>query len=219
MQVSNGGIASIMTSSRYTTSKMRLYSPQNERLYLNSTERFAFQKAAERLAPEMMSFCLTLLHTGCRISEALEARAGSVDLGAGVMIIRTLKRRSDQVMREVPIPISLMETLKETQGIPSLNNAALLWERNGAAVNRSTAYRWIKHAMTTAGIKGPQASPKGLRHAYGVHAIRSGVPLPMLQKWMGHASMETTAIYTNAIGADERYIAEWMWSKTAPFHK
>lgn len=33
------------------------------------------------------------------------------------------------------------------------------------------------------------------------------VPLNMLRKWMGHASIETTAIYANAVGAEEQQIA------------
>jgi len=33
----------------------------------------------------------------------------------------------------------------------------------------------------------------------------------MMQKWMGHASMETTAIYANALGREERKIASKLW--------
>ncbi len=65
--------------------------------------------------------------------------------------------------------------------------------------------------MAKAEICGNQACPKGLRHGYGVEAIRSGVPLNLLQKWMGHASMTTTAIYANASGAEELAIADRMW--------
>ena len=65
--------------------------------------------------------------------------------------------------------------------------------------------------MKEAEITGPQACPKGLRHGFGIHAIRSGIQLNMLQKWMGHSSIETTAIYTNAIGPEEMELAERMW--------
>jgi integrase len=33
----------------------------------------------------------------------------------------------------------------------------------------------------------------------------------MLQKWMGHANMQITAIYANALGEEERAIAAKMW--------
>jgi integrase len=59
---------------------------------------------------------------------------------------------------------------------------------------------------------GPHATPKGLRHGFGIHAIRSGVPLNLVQRWLGHSSMTTTAIYLQAIGDEERTIAARMWS-------
>ena len=65
--------------------------------------------------------------------------------------------------------------------------------------------------MKEAGISGPQATPKGLRHGYGVHAIQSGIPLNLLQRWMGHTDISTTAIYANALGPEEREIATRMW--------
>jgi len=65
--------------------------------------------------------------------------------------------------------------------------------------------------MEQADIGGVHATAKGLRHGYGIHAIRSGIQLHMLQKWMGHASMTTTAIYANAIGKEELDLADQMW--------
>ncbi|MEE8585673.1 MAG: hypothetical protein V3T83_12570 [Acidobacteriota bacterium] len=38
-----------------------------------------------------------------------------------------------------------------------------------------------------------------------------GVPLHMLRKWMGHAKIETTAIYADAIGEEQRELAARMW--------
>jgi integrase/recombinase XerD len=68
-----------------------------------------------------------------------------------------------------------------------------------------TAWRQVTAVMQAADIPaGPHRSPKGLRHGFGVHAISSGVPLNMLSKWMGHATLEVTAIYANALGAEEQ---------------
>ena len=66
--------------------------------------------------------------------------------------------------------------------------------------------------MRQAGIPaGPHATPKGLRHSFGLHAIRSGVPLNLVQRWLGHARIETTAIYASAIGDEERNLARRAW--------
>ena len=71
--------------------------------------------------------------------------------------------------------------------------------------------RIIKATMARAGIAGPMACPKGLRHGFGIKAVTSEVPLNMTQKWLGHSRIATTAIYTNATGPEEKQIAERMW--------
>ena len=111
-------------------------------------------------------------------------------------------------MREVPVPAPLMVELHSLAG--SLGDHPL-WQCRGRPLHRSTGYRWVKLAMAEAEIVGAQASPKGLRHGYGVHAIASGVQLNMLSKWMGHAALSTTAIYANASGREELAIADRMW--------
>lgn len=71
----------------------------------------------------------------------------------------------------------------------------------------------MKRVLSVAGVDGGgcHACPKGLRHAFGVNAVQTDVPLNMLQKWLGHANINTTTIYTDAMGAEEREIAQRMW--------
>ena len=71
----------------------------------------------------------------------------------------------------------------------------------------------MKEALAVAGIEGIQASPKGLRHALGVAAVGRGIPLNMVQRWLGHAQLTTTAIYAEAVGEEERAIAARMWAR------
>ena len=46
---------------------------------------------------------------------------------------------------------------------------------------------------------------------FGDGKVVGRVPLNMLSKWMGHATLEVTAIYANALGAEEQGIAARMW--------
>jgi hypothetical protein len=39
------------------------------------------------------------------------------------------------------------------------------------------------------------------------------VPLNMVSKWMGHAKLETTAIYCNAVGEEQQTLAARMWTR------
>jgi site-specific recombinase XerD len=78
---------------------------------------------------------------------------------------------------------------------------------------RFRGWQLLKVVMRDASIaEGPHMTAKGLRHSFGIHAIRSGVPLNLVQRWLGHASMSTTAIYLDALGEEEREIAARMWA-------
>jgi transposase len=46
---------------------------------------------------------------------------------------------------------------------------------------------------------------------WGVAAVTAGIPLNLVQKWLGHAQLSTTAVYANAVGAEEKDIARRMW--------
>lgn len=184
-------------------SEMRLYARSGKRLYLNADERRRFRACALNTAPCEAFLCLVLLHTGCRLSEALSLSPSSFQRAGLTVSIVTLKRRKPGLVREVPVPRELFTLLRRlTPGEP--DDRLLPW-------HRATAWRKVCAILAKAGVKGGQAMPKGLRHGFGVNAIQCGVPLNLLAKWMGHADMKTTAIYANATGPEERRIAARMW--------
>jgi site-specific recombinase XerD len=65
--------------------------------------------------------------------------------------------------------------------------------------------------MQRSNIAGRQACPRGLRHAFGVGSLQAGVQLDLAQRWLGHARISTTAIYTAACGPEEVRLAERFW--------
>ena len=79
---------------------------------------------------------------------------------------------------------------------------------------RSRMIGWcaVHAVMEAAGLDGPHASPNGLRHGFGVAAVSAGIPLNLVQRWLGHAQLTTTAIYADAVGAEEKEIARRMWA-------
>jgi integrase/recombinase XerD len=78
--------------------------------------------------------------------------------------------------------------------------------------SRSTGYRLVKDCMARAGIAGGMACPKGLRHGLAVACLAQNIPLPTIQKWLGHARLETTAIYLDVSGEEERALAKRLWA-------
>jgi len=156
---------------------MSLYDPKGHRKYLTPTERETFLRAADDAEREVRTFCATLAYTGCRISEALALTADRVDLKDGTLIFESLKKRRAGVYRPVPVPPALMDALNMVHDI----RAAQKRRDRGRAVRlwpwaRNTAWRHVGAVMKAARIKGPHATPKGLRHGFGIKAVTSGVP-------------------------------------------
>jgi hypothetical protein len=69
----------------------------------------------------------------------------------------------------------------------------------------------MKSLMAQSDVIGRAACPRGLRHSFGVGTLQAGVPLSLVQRWLGHAQMRTTAIYADVSGPEERSFAERFW--------
>jgi integrase len=186
----------------------RLFDGEGRRRYVCGAEWRRFLMAAARMDAPSAALCQLLALTGCRISEALALTPQRLDAEAGQVIFRSLKRRK-LVFRAVPVPPDLMRALR----LLARGNApdAPLWRWS-----RQTGWRRVKTAMEAAGITGVQATAKGLRHGFGIANAEANVPPALTQRWMGHARLETTAIYQHAVGAEERSFAKRLWRRAPP---
>lgn len=184
------------------------FGSDGQRKYLTRAEADRFLMVAKKETIEVYSFCWFIAVTGCRISEALMTTAQCVDFEAGLVTMESLKKRRTGVYRSVPLPVTLLDALRKWFHTANFSPDQRLWPWS-----RMTGYRRITEVMAKAGISGPWATPKGLRHAFGVRAVQSGAPLHMVQRWLGHADMKTTAIYAGAVGPEERDIASRTWLK------
>ena len=99
-----------------------------------------------------------------------------------MLVIESLKKRRPSVYRAVPVPPSLLDALDlahglhERRGRHVRNRDERLWPWS-----RMTGWRAVHAVMETAGLNGPHASPKGLRHGFGVAAVSAGIPLNLVQ--------------------------------------
>jgi len=186
---------------------MNLLDHEGQRKYLNASEREAFKTTGEKSTREVRTFCHVLLYTGCRISEALALTVDRVDFTAGVLTLESLKKRKKGIFRSVPVPPALLDSLDMVHGLKKQKKKKKrIW-----SWSRATASRKVAEVMKEAKIEGTQASPKGLRHGFGVACVEKHIPLNMIQKWLGHADMATTSIYVDAVGEEEQSIARRLW--------
>jgi integrase len=113
-------------------------------------------------------------------------------------------------VRQVPLPTDFLRELNrifelDTAQRDPMRARTRLWHWS-----RSTAWRHVKKVMRRADVHGSSAMPKGLRHTFGVAAFNT-VPPHLVQRWLGHASLRTTAIYGDVSGPEERSFAERLW--------
>ena len=134
----------------------------------------------------------------------LALRKMDIDRKQGAIVIKSLKKRDKTHHRSVPVPPALIATLELVFDRGRGKGSQVLWP-----VTIRQANRWVMRAMDAGGLE--QYSPRSLRHTFGVTAVTSGVPLTAIKKWLGHADLKTTAIYVNAMGDEERGLAERMW--------
>lgn len=183
-----------------------LLTSSGKRKYLTQEEQEQFLAAASELdSAEVRTFCMTLAYTGCRVSEALELTAEHIDLSAKAVRFRTLKQRSDNsVFRVVPVPDDYLDAMKLVHSIQKRRRqvkgkTALLWP-----ISRTAAWKQVKAVMALADIEGDHATPKGLRHGFGVRMAQKTRNPRLVQKLLGHKYLETTAIYMDLVGEEER---------------
>jgi integrase len=178
----------------------QVFDRTGQRKYVSAAERGRFLAAADLRDAPTRAFCHLLAYTGCRLSEALAAQRHHLDAERGTLVLATLKRRK-AFFRMVYLPPQLVGQLL---ALPAPGGVFWRW-------HNVTAWRRVKAVMQLARISGAQACPKGLRHGFGMRAAERNVPASLIQRFLGHASLRTTSVYLDAVGAEERQFAARIW--------
>ncbi|MCP3704543.1 MAG: tyrosine-type recombinase/integrase, partial [Alteromonas sp.] len=172
-----------------------LFTIDGKRKYLTRDEQDRFMVAASQLdRAQVRTLCLTIAFTGCRISEALALTIDRIDLSAKAITFRTLKQRDKERYRSVPCPDTLIDALelvhaiRKTQKAKGGGKGVKLW-----TWGRTQATKHICSVMSAAEITGTHATPRGLRHGFGVRLATTTRNPRLVQKLLGHTKLENTA--------------------------
>ncbi len=127
-----------------------------------------------------------LAYTGARSGEAQGLLWGDVRLAERRIILSERSRRlkNQGAARILPVPESLARLLASHAATIPTGPADPV--SPGPLGNYVRAIKAFRHACKLAGISG--LVPHDLRHTFAVHAVQNGVPLPRLQKLLGHAT-------------------------------
>lgn len=78
----------------------------------------------------------------------------------------------------------------------ALQRREVFLTHRGAPLDRTNAWRRVKAAALRAGLKA-RITPHVLRHSFATHLIEGGADLRSVQEMLGHASVQTTEVYTH----------------------
>jgi integrase/recombinase XerD len=127
---------------------------------------------------------LFLYASGCRISEALAVQRA--DIVEGWLKIRYAKGEKERVVPLAPVATQALEHYLQEQ---TLSSPYIWLNYKGEPLSRVSAFKIVKKYL---GV-----SPHVLRHSFASSLIRGGADLRVVQELLGHASLETTQIYTH----------------------
>ena len=139
-----------------------------------------------------------LYATGLRVSELVALRLEDVNLMNGS--IRVIGKGNKE--RLIPLSLEAVEWIEiyVSNARPAIlskrRTDALFPSTRGKAMTRQTFWHAIKRYAARANIHRP-LSPHTLRHAFATHLINHGAQLRVVQEFLGHASLNTTQIYTH----------------------
>jgi site-specific recombinase XerD len=140
--------------------------------------------------------CLSTIYAcGLRLQEGLHLQISHIDGGRQLLHVCHGKGGKD---RYVPLPQPVLELLRQYWGthrdpvwiFPSTHQTVR------GPMDASGLQRAFHAALLDSGVQ-KLASVHTLRHSYATHLLEAGLNLRLIQVYLGHASPNTTAIYTH----------------------
>lgn len=138
-----------------------------------------------------------LWQTGARVSEIIPVKVSDVDFYSGNLKILTLKRKKPYY-RYVPLN-QLKGNLADYILEEGLARTDLIFP-----ITRQRVFGIVKQAVLDAGYDDGRAHPHTFRHSFAVNCILQGVPLIVVQKWLGHSSIQSTMVYLKVRAEDTK---------------
>lgn len=160
--------------------------------------------------------CLRLIyHCGLRVGEAVRIEVGHIDSDGGRIHIRLAKGGKD---RYVPVATPMIEELRAWWKLhrnprflfPSpgrgwadrSESLSQCMQRAVEPMSTSSVQMAFRLAREASAIKA-QATVHTLRHSYATHMLEEGASIRSLAAYLGHESIETTALYLHLTAVSE----------------
>jgi len=172
----------------------------------------------------MHTYFWTVYSMGLRLNEGLHLQVGDIDAARGLVHIHRGKGAKD---RYVPLPTSTLfmlraywATHRHKRFLFPADGRNHTLQQDGPSVTKTpmseTAVQGAMKKITQQIDFGKKVHTHTLRHSYATHLLEAGVSLKVIQKYLGHSSLQTTMVYlhlTDMAEADSRKVIERLFRR------
>lgn len=166
-----------------------------------SVERFLMAPRKYDIYWQRDRCILELLYaTGCRVSEVSNLLQSNLQLDEGYCLVegKGSKQRMVPIGQQAQQAIRTYVSDLRPQLVGERDPEKFPWlvlSRTGKRLRREAIWELVKRYALRADID-PEISPHTLRHSFATHMLAGGADLRQIQELLGHASIQTTQIYT-----------------------
>ena len=186
---------------QWTTLELARPAPETKLPAVLSREEVAAILAEVR-APIYRACLATIYACGLRLMEGARLEVAAIDASRMALHVRG----KGNVDRAVPLPeaiLSMLRSLWRTHRsprwvFPAPTRHGTTWSvaHDAGPVTRSSLQSAFRRALARSGVS-KRAHVHTLRHSWATHLLEDGVPLRVIQSYLGHSSPRTTALYTH----------------------
>ena len=142
---------------------------------------------------------------GLRVSELVTLAWSQVHLDTRLLDVRRVKNGRPSTHDLLPDEIKLLRTLRRDGS----GRGPLFVSERRLPISDSTVKKLVAKLGRDAGLPFP-VHVHQLRHACGYYLVNEGMPLPLLQRWLGHVNVQHTIRYSElSPEAFRSWRAEW----------
>lgn len=162
--------------------------------FLAAPKRYDLQGLRDRAILEL------LYATGCRVSEVSNLLLANVHLKESYCQVegKGSKQRMVPLGKRAIAAVTDYLTNVRPQLVAGKDPHSVPWlvlSRSGKRLRREAIWELVKRYALRSDVD-PSISPHTMRHSFATHLLAGGADLRQIQEMLGHASIQTTQIYT-----------------------
>jgi molybdate transport system regulatory protein len=148
---------------------------------------------------------LLIRYTGAKLNEVLTLHPfQDIDFKHHMVLLGRTEKKNGRSQREVQIPKVLSEEIRSSLNDPAFKKyLGSLFKVDPGHVRR----KFYERALDS-GFPPAMGSPESIRKSRAVELMQSNMPLPVVQRILGHSTLNMTASYVDFSDADMQQVAK-----------